>query len=95
MITRKARDLVDSHAGDAARSRHRHQQFRDAVRSRASSASRTSMATDPEEKPNGEFTGGVGAARVSRGQGTSVEAWLAELGHGGRVSRKAGSTAIR
>jgi HAD superfamily hydrolase (TIGR01490 family) len=80
MITRKARDLVDSHAGDA----------RAVVTATNSFVTRpiarefgieNLVATDPEEKPDGEFTGGIqGVPAFREGKVTRVEAWLAELG---------------
>lgn len=80
MITRKARDLVESHASDA----------RVVVTATNSFVTRpiarefgieNLVATDPEEKPDGEFTGGVkGVPAFREGKVTRVSAWLAELG---------------
>lgn len=80
MITQKARDLVESHAGDA----------RVVVTATNSFVTRpiarefgieNLVATDPEEKPDGEFTGGVkGVPAFREGKVTRVSAWLAELG---------------
>ena len=39
------------------------------------------VATDPEEKPDGEFTGGVqGVPAFREGKVTRTHAWLASLG---------------
>jgi HAD superfamily hydrolase (TIGR01490 family) len=80
MITRKARDLVESHAGDA----------RVVVTATNSFVTRpiarefgieNLVATDPEERPDGEFTGGVrGVPAFREGKVTRIEAWLAGLG---------------
>jgi len=80
MITRKARDLVESHAGDA----------RVVVTATNSFVTRpiarefgieNLVATDPEENPDGEFTGGVrGVPAFREGKVTRVAAWLADLG---------------
>lgn len=79
MITRKARDLVDSHAGDA----------RVVVTATNSFVTRpiarefgieNLVATDPEERDGGEFTGGVkGVPAFREGKITRVEEWLAGL----------------
>lgn len=82
MVTRKARDLVDSHASDA----------RAIVTATNSFVTRpiarefgidNLVATDPEEKPDGEFTGGVkGVPAFREGKVARVEQWLADLGLG-------------
>jgi HAD superfamily hydrolase (TIGR01490 family) len=82
MITRKARDLVESHAADA----------RAVVTATNSFVTRpiarefgieNLVATDPAEGPDGEFTGGVaGVPSFRDGKVTRVEAWLAEMGLG-------------
>ncbi len=80
MITQKARDLVESHAGDA----------RVVVTATNSFVTRpiarefgieNLVATDPEERPDGEFTGGVqGLPAFREGKVARVESWLAGLG---------------
>lgn len=82
MITRKARDLVASHAADA----------RAVVTATNSFVTRpiarefgieNLVATDPAEGPDGEFTGGVaGVPSFRDGKVTRVEAWLAGSGLG-------------
>lgn len=82
MITQKARDLVESHANDA----------RVVVTATNSFVTRpiarefgieNLVATDPEETPDGQFTGGVkGVPAFREGKVTRVSAWLAELGLG-------------
>lgn len=80
MMTRKARDLVASHAGDA----------RAVVTATNSFVTRpiarefgieNLVATDPAENAAGEFTGGVaGLPAFREGKVARVEAWLADLG---------------
>lgn len=80
MITQKARDLVESHAGDA----------RVVVTATNSFVTRpiarefgieNLVATDPEERPDGEFTGGVqGLPAFREGKVARMESWLAGLG---------------
>lgn len=80
MITQKARDLVESHAGDA----------RVIVTATNSFVTRpiarefgieNLVATDPEERPDGEFTGGVqGLPAFREGKVKRMEAWLTGLG---------------
>ncbi len=80
MMTRKARDLVASHAGDA----------RAVVTATNSFVTRpiarefgieNLVATDPAENASGEFTGGVaGLPAFREGKVARVEAWLAGLG---------------
>jgi HAD superfamily hydrolase (TIGR01490 family) len=80
MMTLKARDLVDSHRSDA----------RVVVTATNSFVTRPIarefgiehlVATDPEEGPDGEFTGRVsGLPAFREGKVTRVEAWLAERG---------------
>jgi HAD superfamily hydrolase (TIGR01490 family) len=82
MITRKSRDLVASHAADA----------RAVVTATNSFVTRpiarefgieNLVATDPAERPDGEFTGGVaGLPSFREGKVTRVEAWLAGMGLG-------------
>ncbi len=80
MMTVKARDLVDSHRHDA----------RVVVTATNSFVTRPIarefgiehlVATDPEERPDGEFTGRVsGLPAFREGKVARVEAWLAEHG---------------
>lgn len=80
MMTLKARDLVDSHRSDA----------RVVVTATNSFVTRPIarefgieylVATDPEEGPDGEFTGRVsGLPAFREGKVARVEAWLAERG---------------
>jgi HAD superfamily hydrolase (TIGR01490 family) len=80
MMTRKARDLVASHAGDA----------RAVVTATNSFVTRpiarefgieNLVATDPAENASGEFTGGVaGLPAFREGKVARVEAWLDGLG---------------
>lgn len=82
MITRKSRDLVASHSADA----------RAVVTATNSFVTRpiarefgieNLVATDPAERPDGEFTGGVaGLPSFREGKVTRVEAWLAGMGLG-------------
>ncbi len=80
MITRKARDLVESHAGDARVVVTATNSFVTGPIAREFGIENL-VATDPDEKPDGEFTGGVkGVPAFREGKVTRVSAWLAELG---------------
>ncbi|MEO8039621.1 MAG: HAD family hydrolase [Betaproteobacteria bacterium] len=82
MITRKARDLVDSHAADARAVVTATNSFVTWPIVREFGIDNL-VATDPEEKPDGEFTGGVkGVPAFREGKVARVESWLADLGLG-------------
>lgn len=82
MITRKSRDLVASHAADARAVVTATNSF--VTRPIASEFGIENLvATDPAERPDGEFTGGVaGVPSFREGKVTRVEAWLADMGLG-------------
>lgn len=82
MITRKARDLVESHASDARAVVTATNSFVTRPIARAFGIENL-VATDPEEDGDGEFTGRVrGTPAFREGKVVRVEAWLAELGLG-------------
>ncbi len=79
MMTRKARDLVDSHHGDARVVVTATNRFVTAPIAREFGIEHL-IATEPEEV-GGEFTGRVsGVPSFREGKVTRVEAWLAERG---------------
>jgi len=80
MITQKARDLVESHAGDARVIVTATNSFVTWPIAREFGIENL-VATDPEEAPDGEFTGGVqGLPAFRDGKVKRMEAWLAGLG---------------
>ncbi|MBI1397743.1 MAG: HAD-IB family hydrolase [Betaproteobacteria bacterium] len=80
MISRKARDLVESHAADARAVVTATNSFVTGPIAREFGIENL-IATDPEEDANGEFTGGVrGMPAFRDGKVARVEAWLASLG---------------
>lgn len=80
MITQKARDLVESHAGDARVVVTATNSFVTWPIAREFGIENL-VATDPEERPDGEFTGGVqGLPAFRDGKVKRMEAWLAGLG---------------
>ncbi|MBX9629991.1 MAG: HAD-IB family hydrolase [Burkholderiales bacterium] len=80
MITQKARDLVESHAGDARVVVTATNSFVTWPIAREFGIENL-VATDPEERPDGEFTGGVhGVPAFREGKVTRMESWLAGLG---------------
>jgi HAD superfamily hydrolase (TIGR01490 family) len=80
MITQKARDLVESHAGDARVIVTATNSFVTWPIAREFGIENL-VATDPEERPDGEFTGGVqGLPAFRDGKVKRMEAWLAGLG---------------
>jgi HAD superfamily hydrolase (TIGR01490 family) len=80
MITRKARDLVDSHAADARAVVTATNSFVTGPIARAFGIEHL-VATDPEEGSDGEFTGRVrGMPAFREGKVARVESWLAGLG---------------
>ncbi len=80
MMTRKARDLVASHAGDARAVVTATNSFVTMPIAREFGIENL-VATDPAENASGEFTGGVaGLPAFREGKVARVEAWLAGLG---------------
>ncbi len=80
MMTRKARDLVASHAGDARAVVTATNSFVTMPIAREFGIENL-VATDPAENASGEFTGGVaGLPAFREGKIARVEAWLAGLG---------------
>jgi HAD superfamily hydrolase (TIGR01490 family) len=80
MITQKARDLVESHAGDARVIVTATNSFVTWPIAREFGIENL-VATDPAEQPDGEFTGGVqGLPAFRDGKVKRMESWLAGLG---------------